>query len=181
MPKISVFTRCKIEFKCFIEDLSWVKIFFSPFKRPKIKFYFGKIKMGAPYFYPRKFVKSKTKKGYLEAKPIKWFGFSYCSLGWKTKWSDTDYRFEWSPILSFVFLKKQFCIFFTNPYPDSYWTSWLYYQNNTDKNKSKKDRVIKLINDFPQKYKVYKSNEETYTIDYYSSILKNKYLQLVKP
>jgi len=34
--------------------------------------------------------------------PLK-VGFSYCGLGWKTKWTSEDFRHEWNPVLSFVF------------------------------------------------------------------------------
>ena len=67
-----------------LERLRWWKVLFSPLKPFTIKWYIGKLALGTPYFYPRKAVKSKTKPGYLEFKPLK-FGFDSCSLGWKTK------------------------------------------------------------------------------------------------
>jgi hypothetical protein len=34
-----------------------LKIYNSPFKRPKLKWYFGRVAIGTPYFLPRKWVK----------------------------------------------------------------------------------------------------------------------------
>ncbi len=45
-------------------NFNWIKVFNSPFIRPKLKLYFGKIQHGTPYFLPRKWVKHPTKKGY---------------------------------------------------------------------------------------------------------------------
>ena len=36
---------------------NYIKVFNSPFKRPKLKWYFGKIAIGTPYFFPRRWVK----------------------------------------------------------------------------------------------------------------------------
>lgn len=82
--------------------LEWMRIYFSPFKPIVPRFYIGKISVGTPYFYPRKWVKDKEKPGYLKAIPRK-IGFDFVTLGWKTKWEETDYRHEWNPIWSFVF------------------------------------------------------------------------------
>lgn len=153
-----------------IKELIWVKAFFSPFKKPKIKFYFGDIAIGVPYFYPRKIINNKFV-------PIKWFGFNYCNLGWKTKWSSTDYRFEYSPVFSFVFMKKQFCIFVIAPEPSNYWESWLYYELSTDKSKKREERIQDCINEFSQTYTVSSSNKESYKKDYYPLILKPKYYE----
>jgi len=149
--------------------------FFSPFKRPNFKFYFGNIEMGTPYFYPRKMIDSKTKKGYYEFKDKKWFGIDFVGLGWKTKWSDTDYRFEYAPMFSLVFLKKQFCIFLHVDEPNSYWESMLYYYHNTLQNHRWKDRVDKLKHDFPQTWTSHTSDGKVTRINYYTTILKEKY------
>jgi len=87
-----------------MNQLTFLKILFSPFKPFKLDWYTGKISKGVPYFYPRKWVVDKEKPGYLKAIPRK-IGFDFCSLGWKTKWSDDDFRFEYCPRLSFVFFK----------------------------------------------------------------------------
>ena len=120
------------------------------------------------YFYPRKWVNGKSVP--------KKIGFDFVALGWKTKYRDDDYRFEWSPIWSFVFFKWQIAIIFTAPEQDHYWSSWLYYYYNTDKTKSKADRIAQCRKEFPQIWTKYKSNNSKETIDYYNLILKNKYI-----
>lgn len=158
----------------FLHKFSFLRVFNSPFIRPKVKFYCGKLFYGTPIFYPRKWVKNSEKPGYTKAIPKK-IGFDFVGLGYKTKWSDTDYRYEWGPIWSFVFFKWQFCILFEPPHPYNYWESWLYYDNDTDKTKSKKERIQESIKGFPQIYTQHSKDGEK-TIDYYPLILKQKYL-----
>lgn len=105
-------------------------------------------------------------------------GFSSCGLGYKTKWTDTDYRYEYSPVFSFVFFGYQLAITIDNQNPDSYWTAWLYYENNTDKTKSKEERLIQCIKEFPQTYTIYSKGKKE-TIDYYPKIIRTKYLKLL--
>lgn len=157
-----------------MNKFTWMKVFNSPFITPKIKFYLGKLQYGTPIFYPRKWVENKEKTGYLKTIPKK-IGFDFVGLGWKTKWKDTDYRYEWSPIWSFVFFKWQFCVLFIVPHPYNYWESWLYYERNTDKKLSQKERVKQTKIGFPQDYIQYKG-EEQIKIDYYPLILKSKWL-----
>jgi hypothetical protein len=154
----------------FLEQLSFLKVYNSPFKPPRVKFYFGKVFYGVPYFYPRRWVKNKQKLGYSTAVP-KIIGFDFVNLGWKTKWEETDYRFEWSPIWSFVFFKWQACILFEVEEPDSYWTSWLYYTRHTDKTKTTKQRIEICKKQFPQTY-IRHSKDGKKRIDYYPLILK---------
>jgi len=187
--------------KALIKRFEWIKALNSPFIPFKVNFYAGKTAIGIPYFYPRKWVKyneedileaiqkykaDKTKvlvtdeqlykmyQGYSKAVPLT-IGFSYCGLGWKTKWSDTDYRFEWNPVISFVFFGYQIAITIYSQYNDHYWTSWLYYEYNTDKSKSKRERIKECKTDFPQTW-VRSTNGLDETIDYYTKILKTKYL-----
>lgn len=151
--------------------LSFLKVYFSPFKIVKPNFYFGNIKLGTPYFLPRKWVYSSDGKSYAVSKKI---GFDFVGLGWKTKWEDTDYRFEWSPIWSFVFFKWQLAIKFIAPHEDMYWECFLYYTNNTDKTKTIKERLIQAKKEFPciwTKHNKYKEE----TICYWDLILKDKY------
>ena len=103
-------------------------------------------------------------------------GFDFVGLGWKTKWTDTDYRFEWSPLLSFVFFKWQIAVIFVAPHRDYYWEAWLYYEHNTDKTKSKAERIKQCREEFPQTWTRY-SDDKKETIDYYNLILKKKYLK----
>ena len=188
----------------FIKELKWIKAYFSPFKPPIPKFYFGKITIGVPWFLPRKWVDLtekeiqikaqerydkldeglKTKvtlkhyknlyKGEQKCVP-KLIGFDFVGLGWKTKWTDTDYRFEHSPLISFVFFKWQIAVIFSAPDPDLYWTSWLYYQYNTDKSKSQKERIKQCQQEFTQNWISYKDGKKEF-INYYKFILKEKYL-----
>ena len=146
---------------------------FSPFKRPKLKWYFGKVTIGTPYFLPRRWKKDTEKRGW--SKPVpKRIGFDFVKLGWKTKWSDTDFRFEWAPIWSFVFFKWQIAITISATEQDHYWESWLYYQYETDKTKSKLERAIQCQKKYPQNWKLSKNGVET-KVDYYDLILKKKY------
>ena len=103
-------------------------------------------------------------------------GFDFVGLGWKTKWEDDDYRFEWSPLWSFVFFKWQIAITFVAPDREHYWPSWLYYYYNTDKTKSKAERIAQCRKEFPQIWTSHKPGQEKETIDYYDRILKKKYL-----
>ena len=99
-------------------------------------------------------------------------GFDYCSLGWKTKWRDDDYRFEWSPVFTFVFFGYQIALTVYSPHQDHYWSSWLYYEYATDKTKTKKERVEQCRKEHSETW-IYKDT----TIDYYQRILKPKYLK----
>lgn len=156
-----------------MRKFEFFKILFSPLKPFKVKFYFGSISVGVPYFYPRRTVKDPDKPGYLKFKPKK-FGFDMCGLGWKTKWKNTDYRLEWEPRISFVFWKWQFVTFFYSPNSDQYWTIWLYYSRQTDKSLSKKERVKQCVENFPQIW-TSTCNGVTKTTDYYQVVIKEKY------
>ena len=191
--------KLKIKFKYFLESFRWVKVLFSPFIAPKVSLYVGKTQIGVPYFFPRKSVKyteediqeaiakHKANKNYVQYNldhklydmyknyskfvPLK-VGFSYCSLGWKTKWTDTDFRFEWSPVFSFVFFGYQIALTVYSPHQDHYWSSWLYYEYATDKTKTKKERIEQCRKEHSETW-IYKDT----TIDYYQRILKPKYLK----
>jgi hypothetical protein len=101
-------------------------------------------------------------------------GFSYCSLGWKTKYD--DFRHEWNPILSFVFFGYQIALTFYSPYHSHYWEPWLYYEYRTDKTKSKRERIEQCIKEAPETWSS-GSGESKVTTDYYPLILKQKYLK----
>ena len=188
----------------FIKELKWIRAYFSPFKPPIPRFYFGKITIGVPWFLPRKWRDLTEKEIEIEAKESynkleeefktkvtlehfkkcyrgsktsvpKKIGFDFVSLGWKTKWTDTDYRFEYSPLISFVFFKWQIAVIFSAPEPHHYWASWLYYEHDTDKSKSKRKRIEQCQKEFPQNWTQYKNGNKE-TINYYKLILKEKYL-----
>ena len=59
-------------------------------------------------------------------------------MRWKTKFN--YYRFESSPVWSFVFFGYQIAVVFKAPHEDQYWESWLYYTYDTDKTKSIKEK-----------------------------------------
>jgi hypothetical protein len=154
-----------------MKNFDYLKAFYSPFKRPKLKWYFGKVVIGTPYFLPRKTIKNPDKPGYLKFIPKK-IGFDFVGLGWKTKWNSTDYRFEWAPVWSFVFFGKQIAVSFIAPEQDHYWEAWLYYIYNTTG--TRKERIAKCRTEFPLKWTVSDKNSEQ-SVDYYDLILKRKY------
>ena len=187
--------------KYILQDLKWLKVLNSPFKPFRVRFYAGKTQVGTPYFLPRKWVKytdedakaAATKamadsrlvqksmdewyneyKRYNKAVPLK-VGFSYCGLGWKTKWTNTDFRYEWGPVLSFVFFGYQIALTVGHKHSSHYWEAWLYYEYATDKTKSKRERIEQCKKEFNQTWTVHQNGNEE-TIDYYQIILKTKYL-----
>jgi len=189
-------------------NLSFLKVLNSPFRGLKLKWYFGEIKHGTPYFLPRKWIKCNledglkawdklgelSKNAYLKSQtqkewikkyakthtkpiPIKYFGWQFTTLGWKTKWD--DYRFEWSPSISIILFGKQLFIEILPKINidkhmvalDCYWEAWLTYYYNTDKTKSRTERLIEL----KEKYNCTWGNKEDGYVDYYPYILKEKY------
>ncbi len=133
----------------------------SPFKFPKVSYYIGVKKYGTPYLIPHK-------KITLDITP----------LYWKTKWSSTDYRFEFNPTISLVFFNLQIYLSLTPKYPHQYWTSFLYYVRNTNEILSKQERINLTIKNFPLIFYVFGKNRDSKKIDYYPLILKSKYLKL---
>ena len=188
--------------KYLIRRFEWLKVLNSPFKPFKVKFYIGKLAIGTPYFFPRKWVRytdqdaikaavehkaNKNKvqvtdkqlfemyKNYSKAVPIK-VGFDWCSLGYKTKWTNTDFRYEWGPVFTFVFFGYQIAMMVGQKDVSHYWEAWLYYEYATDKTKSKRERVEQCRAEFNQTWKSYSGGKEE-IIDYYERILKSKYLK----
>ena len=104
-------------------------------------------------------------------------GFDFVDLGWKTKWEDADYRFEWEPRASFVFFGYQIACTVLAPHSHHYWEAWLYYERETDKTKSKRERIEQCRKEFSLTYKVWEYGKEEKVIDYYDLILKPKYLK----
>jgi hypothetical protein len=205
----------KNKIKYFIKDFDFLRAYNSPFKPLKLKFYCGKIALGTPYFFPRKWVKATperahqatldyiksteefnkrnpeytrsirpydeifaSKMNYSYAVPKK-IGFDFVKLGWKTKWSDTDFRFEWAPIWSFVFFKWQIAIIFKAPEQNHYWECWLYYTHATDKTKSIRERITHAREGFPCIWTSSSNGVETTTC-YWDIILKSKYSNDIK-
>jgi hypothetical protein len=112
-------------------------------------------------------------KNYTFPVPLK-IGFSYCGLGWKTKWDEYDFRHEWNPVLSFVFFGYQIAMTVYHPHHSHYWESWLCYEYRSDKNKSKRKRVNFCRRKSPQKWST-GSGENKVVTDYWDLILKPKY------
>ncbi len=189
-------------------NFEWMMIYFSPFKPIIPKLYIGKIAIGTPYFYPRKWVKAtperahkaveeyiKREERYNKANPDyarkirpydevfkekmkyqysvpKKIGFDFVSLGWKTKWKDTDYRHEYNPVWSFVFFKWQIALIFRPENYIHYWECWLYYSRNTKG--TTKERLKQARKEFPCTWTSHYKGEEKKTC-YWDIILKNKW------
>jgi hypothetical protein len=103
-------------------------------------------------------------------------GFSYCSLGWKTKWGDHDYRHEWNPMISFVFFKWQIAVTFVAPHDMHYWESWLYYTRETKHiAKTTEARLALCRKKAPCTWTSHSDGKKE-TTDYYKLILKKKWV-----
>lgn len=201
----------KNRIKYFIKDLDFLRAYNSPFKPLKLQFYCGKVALGTPYFFPRKWVKAtpalaikaavrnsrearqwnKNNPNYprkeksfrelydesltrLHAVPKK-IGFDFVPLGWKTKWRSDDYRFEWSPMISFVFFKWQIAVTFVAPEMHHYWECWLYYTRETDKSLPTSQRIAQARKEFPCVW-TNTTNGKEKKVCYWDVILKNKWL-----
>jgi hypothetical protein len=114
----------------------------------------------------------EQKKTYSFAIPKK-IGFDFVDLGWKTKWTSTDYRFEWCPVWSFVFFGYQIAITFVPIEPHHYWECWLYYSRETTG--TTKERLEQSRKGFPCVWSSTRDGVETKTC-YWDVILKKKYL-----
>jgi hypothetical protein len=112
------------------------------------------------------------------------FGFDYIGLGYKTKWSNTDYRFEWSPRLSFVCFRYQIAVTVVPKMPkdavlssiDYYWESWLYYNYNTDATKTPKERIAEAREERPGMITTYRKDEQPVIASVWDTVLKSRYL-----
>ena len=159
-----------------MNKFKFLKVFTSPFKRPNLKWYFGEVAIGTPYFYPRRWIDNPKKPGYKMAVPKK-IGFNFVGLGYKTKWSDTDYRFEYNPLWSFVFFKWQIAVLFKVPHPEHYWVCWLTYENDTDEDLLSTESRIKFAREInPEIWTVQRSGQEKETIYYWDKVLKDKWI-----
>jgi hypothetical protein len=154
-----------------LKKFDFLRVYLSPFKPPKVRFYVGERKIGTPYFLPRKWVKNKEKPGYLKAVK-KHIGFDFVGLGWKIKFD--DYRFEWSPRISFVFFKWQIALILEAPEENHYWECWLYYRD-TDRKKSIKDRIVDARNKYDCVWTLH-FGDHVEKICYWNIILKEKWM-----
>lgn len=183
-----------VKFK--LRKFNFLRVYFSPFKLLKPVVYFGKVKVGTPIFLPRRWKKytpeqAKEKalrhynnymKSWSFQKKYDYFikcqysvpkkvGFDFTPLQWKTKWSDTDFRFEYNPVWSFVFWGYQLAIIWKAPYSNHFWESWLLYDNATDKSKSRAARIAEAKKINPNVYKSYRNGTEK-VINYWDLLLK---------
>jgi len=101
-------------------------------------------------------------------------GFDFVGLGYKTKWSGTDYRFEWGPVWSFVFFGWQVAVSFKVPYPEHYWVCWLTYKNDTCSTTRVRIQKAKEIN--PEVWTSSGLDNKKETVCYWDKVLKDKWL-----
>ena len=160
-----------------MKKFTYLKAFCSPFKRPRLKWYFGKVKIGTPYFLPRRWVKNPEKPGY-QMPVSKRIGFDFVDLGWKTKYE--QFRFEWAPLISFVFFGWQIAVIFKAEEMDHYWECWLAYELDTDHSLSKRERLNLARERHPCIWS--SSSGETKTVtNYWNEVLKSKWVPEIKP
>jgi len=108
--------------------------------------------------------------------PLK-VGFSYNGLGWKTKWTSTDFRHEWNPTFSFVFFGYQIAAIVYHKYNTYFWESWLCYEYASDKKQSKHERIAFCRRKCPQTWRqLGKDGKKDIVTNYWDLILKSKYL-----
>ena len=119
--------------------------------------------------------KEKLRYEYVVDKKI---GFDFVGLGYKTKWSGTDYRFEWGPVWSFVFFGWQVAVSFKVPYPEHYWVCWLTYKNDTYKQSSTRMKIHKAKEVNPEVWTSSFSglDNKKETVCYWDKVLKDKWL-----
>lgn len=156
----------------FLRKFEFLKVYFSPFKPFLPRLYIGKVAIGVPWFLPRNMKLNKETRRY-EFIPKK-IGFSFCGLGYKTKWTSTDYRHEWNPVWSFVFFGYQIALVFNAPEPYHYWTCWLYYNRNTDKNKTVKERIEQARKEYSNTWTRH-TDKGKITTNYWDVVLKDVY------
>jgi len=192
-----------------MKNTPYWKAMCSPFKRLTLKWYVGKTAVGVPYFFPRKLVYVSEAEAIeladeqcakYDDKGIKYdyadelqkarrtqrfvprrVGFDSVGLGWKTKWTDTDYRFEWSPMFSFVCFGYQIAAYVVPKISKDvsisyYWEAWLYYNYNTDATKTPKERIAEAREARTGIVTSYQKGKDPVTSCIWDSILKSRYL-----
>lgn len=192
-----------------MKNTPYWKAMCSPFKRLTLKWYVGKTAVGVPYFFPRKLVYVSEAEAIeladeqcakYDDKGIKYdyadelqkarrtqrfvprrVGFDSVGLGWKTKWTDTDYRFEWSPMFSFVCFGYQIAAYVVPKISKDvsisyYWEAWLYYNYNTDATKTPKERIAEAREARTGIVTSYQKGKDPVTSCTWDSILKSRYL-----
>lgn len=104
----------------------------------------------------------------LFAEPKK-IGFDFCDLGWKTKFN--SFRFESSPIWSFVCFGYQIAITFVLENDMHSWECFLAYEYDTDKSKSAEERIRQARKKHPNIWTSYDKGVKT-TADYWDLAIK---------
>lgn len=138
--------------------MNFLKVYMTPLQRPDIKLYIGRRRVGTPIFYPRKRV-----------------GFKSWDLGYKTKWTSDDYRFEWGPGFSFVFFDFQIAVSFIHKLPAQYWEGFLYYHFETEG--STEERLRWAIDGFPMIHHA-SDGKNRYLVTYWDKIVRKRYVDL---
>ena len=113
------------------------------------------------------------KMKYSYAVPLK-VGFSFCGLGWKTKYDSI--RFEYNPVWSAVCFGYQIALIFRPEHDMRYWESYLFYSKATDKSKSTKERIEEARKEFPCRWRTFTNGVEE-SICYWDLILRDNYLK----
>lgn len=154
----------------YLYKLKWLGIYNSPFKSPKIEVYVGKRSIGFPYMLPRKLGKDGVFRR-------KYLGFSGCGLGYKTKWSSTDYRHEWNPSYGFIVWNFQVAITFSLDCRS--WESWLLYRHFRRGGLSNLDALVKVREINPNVWVSYKDGAQEKT-DWFLKSLKSRFRDYFK-
>lgn len=160
-----------------MKKFTYLKAFCSPFKKPKFKWYVGKVSIGTPYFYPRRWVNDPEESGHQKAVDKK-IGFDFVGLGWKIKFD--RYIFEYAPLISFVFFKWQIAVIVKAEEQDHYWECWLAYELDTDHSLTKRERLDLAMKRHPCVWKRSSGGVSTVT-NYWNKVLKSKWTSEVKP
>ena len=151
-------------------NFEWMRVYFSPFKFFLPKLFFGKTKIGVPYFLPRNMKLNKETRYYEFSE--KKVGFSFCGLGWKTKFN--SFRHEHNPVWSFVFFGYQIALIFRPEDDIHYWECFLAWEYDTDKSKSPQERLKEAIEKHPCTWTSHYNGEKTKT-DYWKVVVKDMY------
>lgn len=113
--------------------------------------------------------KQKLNSSFAQPKKV---GFDFVELGWKTKWERDDYRFEHSPVWSFIFFKWQIAITFVAVDAYRFWECWLFYSRETKG--TTEERLNQARKEFPCIWTSH-SSEGKITTNYWNVILKEKW------
>lgn len=100
--------------------------------------------------------------------------FDFVGLRWKTKFN--SFRHEHNPVWSFVFFGYQIALIFRPEDDIRYWECFLAWEYDTDKSKSPQERLKEAKEKHRCTWTSY-SNEEKITTDYWTKVIRKKYLK----